>query len=105
MTSKDTEEKFSQVSLAPPAEISIPSTPIPSQATLSASPDGPAMEHNLTTSSDKANLLSPLRPPSASDMTPPPSSEGMANAPTPFWCSRSESNSFLASPPATINQT
>ncbi|KAK2798129.1 hypothetical protein FQN50_008940 [Emmonsiellopsis sp. PD_5] len=105
MSSKVSEERSSQSSLGPPVEIKIPSTPIPSRASLSASPNRPAMEQNSSTAANKPSLRSSALPPSSSEMTPPPSSQQLLHAATPFRRSRSHSNSFLASPPATIDQT
>ncbi|KKZ63052.1 hypothetical protein EMCG_02553 [[Emmonsia] crescens] len=107
MTSKESEERTSQCSLAPPAEIKVPSTPILSRPSLSASPDRPAMEQNQNPPMpDKLRSPAP-RKSSSSDMTPPPStSQHVGNgAATPFRRPRSDSDSFLASPPATIDQT
>ncbi|OJD15797.1 hypothetical protein AJ78_03977 [Emergomyces pasteurianus Ep9510] len=106
MTTKETEERSSQNSLAPPAEIKVPSTPIPSRASLSTSPDRPAMEQNQNPPmSDK--LRSPVPRKSSSDITPPPSTSlhvGDSVA-TPFHRPRSGSDPFLVSPPDTIDQT
>ncbi|PGH02390.1 hypothetical protein GX51_04698 [Blastomyces parvus] len=100
MTTRITEERSSQCSLAPAAEIKVPSTPIPSRASLSDSPDRPAINIPVKLCS------SPSRK-SSSNMTPPPTtSQQMGNsAATPFPRSRSDSSAFLASPPATIDQT
>ncbi|KAJ9405045.1 hypothetical protein DTO045G8_7218 [Paecilomyces variotii] len=89
----------SQISLAPPAEIAVPSTPA-RRPTLSPSPDLRPM-----TSQDKATLYSPP-PISSSDMTPPPSTQ-IPGAPLRRSRSRSRSShrSFLASPPDTIDKS
>ncbi|KAK2760309.1 hypothetical protein FQN54_002377 [Arachnomyces sp. PD_36] len=104
MTSQDSETRRSQASLAPPPAISNPSTPIQSRMTLSPSPLAPTVENNAAAPSDKASFFSPP-PASSSDMTPPPSSQMPANAMTPVRREHSNSNRFLASPPATVNQT
>ncbi|ODH48377.1 hypothetical protein GX48_05469 [Paracoccidioides brasiliensis] len=102
MKPKSSSDRSSQSSLGSPADIRIPSTPILSRASLSASPDRPAIDQN---SSIPDKLRSPLRKSVSSDMTPPPSSQHVANVATPFRRSRSDSNPFLASPPDTIDQT
>ncbi|QSS56216.1 k-box superfamily domain-containing protein [Histoplasma capsulatum var. duboisii H88] len=107
MTTKGIEERSSQCSLAPPAEIKIPSTPIPSRVSLLASPGRPAVDQcQYPPMSDQ--LRSPVpRKSSSSNMTPPPStSQHMGDAAaTPFRRPRSDSDTFLASPPATIDKT
>ncbi|PGH13585.1 hypothetical protein AJ79_03578 [Helicocarpus griseus UAMH5409] len=103
MATKDSsEERSSQSSLGPPAEIKIPSTPIPSRATRSASPNQSVMDLNPPM---PEKSRSPPRNSSSSDMTPPPSSQQVGTTTTPLRRSRSDSNPFLASPPATIDQT
>ncbi|OJD21581.1 hypothetical protein ACJ73_07076 [Blastomyces percursus] len=106
MTTRETEERPSQGSLAPAAEIKIPSTPIPSRASLSASPDRPAINQNHKPSMPEKLRSSPARK-SSSNMTPPPTtSQHMGNAAaTPFRRPRSDSDAFLASPPGTIDKT
>ncbi|EGE84914.2 hypothetical protein BDDG_07859 [Blastomyces dermatitidis ATCC 18188] len=108
MTTRETEERSSQCSLAPAAEIKVPSTPIPSRASLSASPDKPAINQNYKHSMPEKLRSSPP-PKSSSNMTPPPTTtttQQMGNAAaTPFRRPRSDSDVFLASPPATIDQT
>ncbi|KAF9892363.1 hypothetical protein FE257_002140 [Aspergillus nanangensis] len=86
--------QLSQGSLAPPAEITIPATPI-QRASLSASPELSikAVPHASPSSHNK--FLSPASIPS-SDMTPPPSSQVPG---APLRRSRSRSSSYLASPP------
>lgn len=95
--SQDTELQLSQTSLAPPAEISVPSTPV-RRATLSASPDLRSMASNAAAQSDKASFFSPP-PVSSSDMTPPPSSQIQASIRRPL------SSSSPAFPPDTIDKT
>ncbi|KAL1999519.1 hypothetical protein VTN02DRAFT_4395 [Thermoascus thermophilus] len=95
--SQDTELQLSQTSLAPPAEISVPSTPV-RRATLSASPDLCSMAGNAAAQSDKASFFSPP-PVSSSDMTPPPSSQIQASIRRPL------SSSSPAFPTDTIDKT
>ncbi|WEW59387.1 hypothetical protein PRK78_004858 [Emydomyces testavorans] len=90
-----------QLSLEPAAEIAIPNTPIPAQRSPSTPPDELALPTSIL---DKSKFISPAPPASSSEMTPPPS-RNVANISTPLRRSRSKSNSFLASPPATVNQT
>ncbi|KAG2417137.1 hypothetical protein HFD88_008355 [Aspergillus terreus] len=92
--SQDAEPQLSQGSLAPPAEIAIPSTPS-QRRTLSPSPDLSIKAASPSSPGDKTKVLSP---PSlhSSDMTPPPSSQVPG---APLRRSRSQSSSLLASPP------
>ncbi|PGH11450.1 hypothetical protein AJ80_07130 [Polytolypa hystricis UAMH7299] len=99
--SRDSEEKSSQASLGPPVEIVIPSTPTAIHTVLASSADGPELDQSR--SSAKPDFLSQPRS-SSSEMTPPPSSQNLRPT-TPRHRSRSTSEPFLASPPATIDQT
>lgn len=92
--SQDSETRLSQTSLAPPAEISAPATPV-HRPNLSASPELNARAESLASHSDKSKFLSPPAL-SSSDMTPPPSSQV---PPAPSRRTRSRSGSYLASPP------
>ncbi|OJJ46362.1 hypothetical protein ASPZODRAFT_66751 [Penicilliopsis zonata CBS 506.65] len=94
--SQDSERRLSRASLAPPAEIAGPSTPI-KRASLSASPVLSIIAASHASQSDKSKFPSPP-PLSSSDMTPPPSSQ-VPPAPLRRSRSRSRSNSYLASPP------
>ncbi|KAL4888560.1 hypothetical protein BDV59DRAFT_188461 [Aspergillus ambiguus] len=97
--SQDAEPQLSQGSLAPPAEIAVPSTPS-QRKSLSPSPDLSVKAASQASPGDKTKVFSP---PSlhSSDMTPPPSSQVPG---APLRRSRSRSSSFLASPPD-IEQT
>ncbi|KAL2215703.1 hypothetical protein M432DRAFT_107812 [Thermoascus aurantiacus ATCC 26904] len=97
---QDTEPQLSQTSLAPPAEISVPSTPV-RRTTFSASPDLRSMAGNPVEQSDSASFFSPP-PVSSSDMTPPPSSQIHG---APVRPPRSSSNMLPASPPDAIDRT
>ncbi|KAA8650060.1 hypothetical protein EYZ11_004750 [Aspergillus tanneri] len=92
--SQDDETRLSQNSLAPPAEISGPSTPT-KRSHLSTSPEMNLRASSHSSHSDKSKILSPpsLSP---SDMTPPPSAQ-VPDAPSQQ--SRSRSISYLTSPP------
>ncbi|KAL2837722.1 hypothetical protein BJX68DRAFT_249505 [Aspergillus pseudodeflectus] len=93
--SQDIEPQLSQVSLAPPVEISRPVTPV-QRATLSASPDlsvGARSRRSLR--SDHSGFNSPPSL-SSSDMTPPPSAQIPG---APLRRSRSRSSSYLAPSP------
>ncbi|PLB50553.1 hypothetical protein P170DRAFT_148167 [Aspergillus steynii IBT 23096] len=92
--SQDSETRLSQTSLAPPAEISAPATPV-HRSNLSASPEPNARAESLASRSEKSKFLSPPAL-SSSDMTPPPSSQV---PPAPSRRSGSRSGSYLASPP------
>ncbi|KAH8430326.1 uncharacterized protein LDX57_007990 [Aspergillus melleus] len=92
--SQDSEARLSQTSLAPPAEISAPATPVP-RSNLSASPELNVRAESLASHSEQSKFLSPPAL-SSSDMTPPPSSQV---PPAPSRGTRSRSGSYLASPP------
>ncbi|GLA61958.1 hypothetical protein ABZX51_009000 [Aspergillus tubingensis] len=91
--SQDPDSQLSQGSLAPPAEITGPATPM-QRASLSASPDLSVGAGIPVSHSDQSKSLSPSLP--SSDMTPPPSSQIPG---APRQRSRSTSSSLLASPP------
>ncbi|OKL62486.1 hypothetical protein UA08_02713 [Talaromyces atroroseus] len=92
-------ETHSPASLAPAAEILIPSTP-PRRSILSASPDlQPVLDRNGSLSDKNGGFCSP-QPASSSEMTPPPSSQTRAPL---RRRSRSRSGSHVvipASPPS-----
>ncbi|GKZ21449.1 hypothetical protein AbraIFM66951_006156 [Aspergillus brasiliensis] len=91
--SQDPDSHLSQGSLAPPAEITGPATPM-QRASLSASPDLSVGAGIPVSHSDHSKSVSPSLP--SSDMTPPPSSQIPG---APRQRSRSTSSSLLASPP------
>ncbi|KAL2866837.1 uncharacterized protein BJX67DRAFT_354134 [Aspergillus lucknowensis] len=94
--SQDTEPQLSQGSLAPPAEIFRPVTPV-QRTTLSASPDLGVGIRSRSPHSDNNKFISPPSLPS-SDMTPPPSTQ-IPGAPLRRSRSRSRSSSYLAPSP------
>lgn len=96
--SQDSEAR-SQASLAPAAEILVPSTP-PRRSMLSASPDlQPVRDRNGSLSDKNGGFCSP-QPVSSSEMTPPPSSQTRAPLRRRSR-SRSESHEVIpASPPS-----
>ncbi|PLB36997.1 uncharacterized protein BDW47DRAFT_107648 [Aspergillus candidus] len=92
--SQDLEPQLSQGSLAPPVEIAGPATPS-HRPSLSASPELSvrAESHGSHLETNKLNSPPVL---TSSDMTPPPSSQVPGAPPRR---SRSQSSSYLASPP------
>ncbi|KAI1913218.1 hypothetical protein LOZ58_002951 [Ophidiomyces ophidiicola] len=88
-----------QASLEPAVEIAIPETPIEARSGQST----PSDELPANTLG-KNGFISPSIPASSSDITPPPS-QSLGNISTPRRRSLSQSNSLLASPPATVDQT
>ncbi|GAM33293.1 hypothetical protein TCE0_003r00089 [Talaromyces pinophilus] len=98
--SQDSEVR-SQASLAPAAEILIPSTP-PRRSILSASPDlKPVRDRNGSLSDKNGGFCSPQHA-SSSEMTPPPSSQTRA---PPRRRSRSGSGSHVVIPASPPNES
>ncbi|PYH97469.1 hypothetical protein BO71DRAFT_130595 [Aspergillus ellipticus CBS 707.79] len=90
---QDPDPQHSQGSLAPPAEISGPGTPI-QRTSMSASPDLSVRSGSQASHFDKSKISPPSLP--SSDMTPPPSTQVPG---APFRRSRSRSSSSLDSAP------
>lgn len=89
-------EESPRTSLAAPAEIAIPSTPILSRPTMSSSPDDNSIRPDA-----RVDTLSPP-PPSP---IPPPSSQNPVDTKTPIGHTAPTSSQGLVSPPATVDKT
>jgi hypothetical protein len=94
-------ETHSQASLAPAAEILIPSTP-PRRSILSASPDLQPLRNRNGSLSDKNGGFCSPQPASSSEMTPPPSSQTRAPL---RRRSRSRSGSHVVIPASPPNES
>lgn len=105
--SSKVEDRPSQTSLDPPADIAIPDTPNQIKSPPPVLSNAISFSSDTVNASDKASVISPPLPPSSSEITPPPTvHNNQANTSTPMRTSRSGSNPYLlASPPSTVDQT